>query len=217
MYIPAAFRETRVEVLHELIDAHPLGMLISHGAGGLTASPLPFLVYRQEGQFGTLRAHLAKANPHWQELGEVECLVVFQGEQGYVTPSWYPSKAATQQAVPTWNYAVVQVWGKVRVVDDAAWLRRQLDDLTRFHERDRSPAWAVDDAPEDYIAKQMKAIVGIEIAVARIEGKWKLSQNRNVADRCGVVNGMRSASDCHHHAALAELMDSRVESRVERG
>ncbi len=207
MYIPSSFRESRIEVLHDFVRAHPFGLLISGAAGGLQATPIPFLL-DDDGGNGTLRAHLARANPHWRELsGAGECLVVFQGEQGYVTPSWYASKQATHKAVPTWNYATVQAWGRPAVVEDAAWLRRQIEDLTRRQEDRRPQPWAVGDAPADYLAAQMQAIVGIEIPIARIEGKWKMSQNRDEADRRGVVRGLRDADDPHGNPALAALVE----------
>lgn len=216
MYIPPAFREDRIEALHELIRQHPLGLLTTSGAGGLAATPLPFLVYPAEGAHGTLRAHLARANPHWRELQAgvecPECLVVFMGPQGYVTPAWYPTKQETQKVVPTWNYVCVQAWGRPRIVEDAAWLRRQIDDLTRARESARPDPWAVGDAPEDYIAAQMKAIVGIEIPVARIEGKWKLSQNRPAADRAGVLAGLGDPEDPDANKAMAQLMAERSDS-----
>ena len=131
-------------------------------------------MYADEGDNGTLRAHMARANPHWRDLqGAAECLVVFLGPQGYITPSWYATKQETQKVVPTWNYVTVHAWGKPRLVEEAAWLRRQLDDLTRAQESARPGPWAVGDAPEDYVAAQMQAIVGIEIPIDRIEGKWK--------------------------------------------
>lgn len=210
MYIPPAFREDRIETLQELILQHPLGLLTTAGASGLLATPVPFMVYADEGNSGTLRAHVARANPHWRDLqGAAECLVVFMGTQGYVTPSWYPSKRETQKVVPTWNYVTVHAWGKPRIVEDAAWLRRQIDELTRAQENKRPEPWAVGDAPEDYIAAQMKAIVGIEIPIERIEGKWKLSQNRPEADRAGVVAGLSSPDDPNGNAAMAELMAER--------
>jgi len=210
MYIPPAFREERIETLHELIRQHPLGLLTTAGASGLVATPVPFLVYADEGKRGTLRAHVARANPHWRDLqGVAECLVVFLGPQGYITPSWYPSKQETQKVVPTWNYVTVHAWGRPRLVEDAAWLRRQIDDLTHARERARSRPWAVGDAPDDYIAAQMKAIVGIEIPIERIEGKWKLSQNRPEADRAGVVAGLSSPDDPNGNAAMTGLMMER--------
>lgn len=210
MYIPASFRESRIEILHAFICAHPFGLLISAGDGGLQATPLPFQL-EADGGNGTLRAHMARANPHGQALaGAAECLVVFQGEQGYVTPSWYASKQATGKAVPTWNYAAVQARGRPRVVEDAAWLRPHLERLTQAQEGRRAQPWAVDDAPEDYLAAQMKAIVGIEIPIARIEGKWKMSQNRDTADRRGVIAGLRDAGDPHRDPALADLVEIRM-------
>lgn len=207
MYIPSSFREERHEQLHALIESHPLGLLITHDASGLQATPVPFMLYPNEGEFGVLRAHLARANPFWNELaGGRECLVMFQGQDGYVTPSWYPSKAETQRAVPTWNYIAVQVRGKPTVFEEPAWLRRHLDDLTRQHEGLRPEPWSITDAPDDYIVSQLKAIVGIEIPICRIEGKWKMSQNKTVADRQGVVNGMRDKNDPHSHPNLAELL-----------
>ena len=213
MYIPPAFREDRIEALHDLIRLRPLGLLTTSGASGLSATPLPFLVYPAEGKNGTLRAHMARANPHWRDLqGGADCLVVFMGPQGYVTPSWYPTKRETQKVVPTWNYVCVQAWGRPRLVEDAAWLRRQLDDLTRAMESARPEPWAVNDAPEDYLAAQMKAIVGIEIPIDRIEGKWKLSQNRPAADRAGVVAGLNDPQDPDKNEAMAQLMTRRGDS-----
>ncbi|MCO5098107.1 MAG: FMN-binding negative transcriptional regulator [Rhodocyclaceae bacterium] len=217
MYIPPAFREDRIEALHALIRTHPLGLLTTAGDSGLAATPLPFLVYAGEGEkgtLGTLRAHMARANPHWRELqGAAECLVVFMGPQGYVTPSWYPSKQEAQKVVPTWNYVTVQAWGKPRLVEDAAWLRRQLDDLTHARESTRPHPWAVGDAPDDYIAAQMRAIIGIEIPIARIEGKWKLSQNRTEADRAGVAAGLSDPQDPGRNPAMAAMMARRGDSR----
>lgn len=208
MYIPASFKESQPERLHDLIAKYPLGLLVTHGDNGLEASPVPFLLYAGEGEYGVLRAHLAKANPHWKSLArQAECLIVFQGPEGYVTPSWYPSKAETHKAVPTWNYATVQVWGTPHMTEDAAWLRRQLDDLTSFHERPRPQPWSVNDAPPDYVANQMQAIVGIEIPISRIDGKWKMSQNKDDADREGVISGMRSDTDPHRNIQVADCVD----------
>lgn len=212
MYIPASFREDRLEAMHALMRARPLAMLIVQGRDGLQAAPVPFMLYADEGGHGTLRAHVARANPLWRELdGADECLVVFQGAEGYVTPSWYASKATTHKVVPTWNYATVQARGRAAAIDDAAWLRRQLDDLTRCHEGVRPRPWVPDDAPADYLAAQMKAIVGIEISIARIEGKWKMSQNREIADRAGVVDGLRAADDLHRNLPLADAVADRIE------
>ena len=213
MYQPPHFREDRIEVQHDLIRAHSLGLLITAGPGGLIANPVPFLIDSQASKLGTLRAHLARANPHWHELtAAAECLVVFQGPQEYVTPSWYPTKQETGKVVPTWNYVTVHAWGKPKVIEDAAWLRRQLDDLTLLKEGRRPQPWAVGDAPEPFIAAQMKAIVGIEIPIDRIEGKWKVSQNRPEKDRDGVVNGLRAGGESA--VVMADLVAERSQSRT---
>jgi transcriptional regulator len=208
MYLPAHFREDRRDVQFELIRSHPLGLLISAGPGGLMANPVPFVAYPGEGA-GVLRAHVARANPQWRELSAAaECLVVFQGPQAYISPTLYPTKAETHKVVPTWNYATVHVWGRPQVFEDAGWLRRQIDDLTQSREGARPDPWQVADAPADFIAAQLKAIVGIEIAITRIEAKWKMSQNRNAADRQGVAAGLRAEGGAEQ-AAVARLVDER--------
>jgi transcriptional regulator len=205
MYQPAAFREDRIEVQHGLISAHPLGLLVSAGPAGLMANSIPFLVYADGSPRGTLRAHLARGNPQWRELAAVtECLVVFQGPQDYVTPSWYATKRETGKVVPTWNYATVHAWGCPRVVEDADWLRRQIGDLTLQQEGIRPAPWKVEDAPADYLAAQIKGIIGLEIPIDRIEGKWKVSQNRPAADRAGVVAGLREQGAMAMAALVAE-------------
>jgi transcriptional regulator len=211
MYIPASFREERREELHGLIAAHPLGTLVTHGADGLQASPLPFLHDLAADGQGTLRAHMARANPHWQTLAEADqCLVIFQGPGAYVTPDWYPSKAATHQVVPTWNYAAVHVRGTIRVVDDPGWLVQQIDDLTAAHEALRPVPWSPADAPADFIAAQMQAVIGLEIAITAIDGKWKMSQNRGADDRRGVVTGMSDPQDPHCNPAVAVIVAGRT-------
>jgi transcriptional regulator len=193
MYQPPAFREDRLEVQHDLIRAQPLGLLITAGPSGLMANLIPFLINPETSPRGTLRAHFSRANPHWRELAAVEeCLVVFQGPQDYVTPSWYVTKQETGKVVPTWNYVTVHAWGRPHVIEDGQWLRRQLDDLTHLNEGSRPMPWLVDDAPPDYVAAQMKGIIGLEIPIDRIEGKWKVSQNRPAADRAGVVAGLEA-------------------------
>jgi transcriptional regulator len=206
MYQPPAFREDRIEVQHALIRTHPLGLVITAGPGGLMANPIPFLIDADGTPRGTLRCHMARGNPQWRELAAVEeCLVVFQGPQDYVTPSWYPAKKAHGKVVPTWNYVTVHAWGRPRVMDkDDIWLRRQIEDLTNAREHGLADPWKVDDAPADYVASQMKGIVGIEIPIGRIEGKWKLSQNREAGDRAGVVAGFRAQGDETMAALVAE-------------
>ncbi|QKI69141.1 FMN-binding negative transcriptional regulator [Achromobacter xylosoxidans] len=190
MYLPSAFREDSLDIQHDFIRAHPLGVLATSGDGGLMANHIPCLLY-PEGPRGVLRLHMARANPQWRELADgAECLVVFHGAQAYVTPSWYATKAETHKVVPTWNFVAVHVWGTPRIHDDPAWVRAQIGALTDAQEKARAQPWRVEDAPDYFIAAQMRAIVGVEIAITRIEGKWKVSQNRNAADRQGVAQGL---------------------------
>jgi transcriptional regulator len=208
MYQPPAFREDRIEVQHQLIRAHPLALLITAGPTGLLANLFPFLLDSEGTDKGTLRLHIARANPQWRELESVEeCLVVFCGPQDYVTPSWYETKRETGKVVPTWNYVTVHVWGRPRVIHDDVWLRRQIEDLTDSRERLRAAPWKVDDAPPDFIAAQMRAIIGVEIPISRTEGKWKMSQNRPAADRAGVVAGFREAGAAGE--AIAAIVEER--------
>lgn len=198
MYQPPHFNETRLDVLHALIRRHPLGLLISAGPEGPAANPLPFLLDTKVQPHGRLRAHLAKANPQWREIAdspEVPVLVVFQGVDTYVTPSWYETKRETGKVVPTWNYAIVQVRGRARIVDDKEWLSGQIAELTAAHEAGRAEPWQVTDAPGAFIEAQIKGIVGLEIEITEISGKWKVSQNRPVADRAGVAEGLEANGD----------------------
>jgi transcriptional regulator len=191
MYNPASFAEDRLAVQHALIRAHPLATLVVAGSMELTADLVPFALYPDEGPHGTLRAHVARANPLWRELAAgAECLLLFQGPQAYVSPGWYPSKAETHKVVPTWNYVTVQARGTARVVHDEAWLRRQMRDLTEVHEGTLPRPWSLDDAPADFVAALARAVVGIELPVAHIAAKWKVSQNRSAADREGVAHAL---------------------------
>jgi transcriptional regulator len=196
MYQPPHFREDRLDVLHGLIRANPLGAIVTLGADGLTANHIPFLVDDSAGQLGILRAHLARANPQWRDFdGEREALVIFQGADAYITPSWYPLKAETGKVVPTWNYAIVHVHGRPRAIEDRDWLLRHISELTDVNEAGRELPWGVSDAPPDFVAGLMKGIVGVEIEITRIEGKWKASQNRSEADRVGVAEGLTAQGD----------------------
>ncbi|MBV0890848.1 FMN-binding negative transcriptional regulator [Paracoccus sp. Z118] len=192
MYVPPAFAEDRPEVLGALMASHPLATLITQGADGLTANLIPLL---HDPAGAVLRGHLARANPQIADLRAMEAagqpaLVVFQGAQAYISPGWYATKRETGKVVPTWNYLAVQVRGVPRVFDDAGWLRAQVDDLTGRMEAAEPDPWAVDDAPEAFVAAQLRGIVGVEIPVARIAGKWKASQNRPAADRAGVIEAL---------------------------
>ena len=187
MYIPPAFNEERLDVQHALIRAHPLGLLISSADDELLASPLPFHLAAETSPLGTLQGHLARGNTHWTSLDGRDALVVFQGVESYISPSWYESKREHGKVVPTWNYAMVQVRGRVRVIDDPEWIRGQIGRLTNDHEGPRTDPWHVTDAPAAFVDAQIKGIVGLEITIRHIDGKWKVSQNRPPADRAAVA------------------------------
>lgn len=191
MYQPNLFRVDDVAQMHALMRARPFAALVSAGELGLYASHLP-TVLKDEGTYGVVECHLARPNPHCKELAEVrEALMIFQGAEGYITPNWYPSKAATGKVVPTWNYAVVHAYGRPEVVNDADWLRRHVTELTAQQEKAASKQWAVSDAPESFVNAMLRGIVGFRFPIARLEGKWKMSQNREMWDREGVVRGLR--------------------------
>jgi transcriptional regulator len=189
MYCPSLFREDRLDVQHALIRRHPLGLLISHGPSGLLANLLPFVLKAGDSERGILQAHMARANPQWQEIDEQAVLVIFRGPDAYVSPSLYATKKDTGKVVPTWNYAMVQARGTAKVRDLSEWLTPQLNALTSAQEATRAQPWSVTDAPADYIEAQKKAIVGVEIEIASLEGKWKVSQNQPEANRRSVVAG----------------------------
>ncbi|GAA4007550.1 FMN-binding negative transcriptional regulator [Sphingomonas swuensis] len=206
MYRPPAFKEDRVEVLHAAIRAHPLGTLVTHGPSGLMANLVPFTLEVGRGGTNLLRAHLSKANLQLAEIEPgAEALVIFQGPEAYITPSWYPAKRQHGKVVPTWNYVVVQAWGSVRVIDDPAWLSAQIDELTGQQEEGMAEPWAVTDAPTDFIASQLKGITGVEILVQRLEGKWKVSQNQTPATRESVAAGLRERNPA---SAMAQLVEN---------
>ncbi len=199
MYLPKHFEETRPTVLLALARAHPLATLVCHGSAGLLANHLPLLV---DDELRVLRGHVARANPLWREIGSgVPALAIFQGAEGYVSPSLYPSKTVHGQVVPTWNYAVVQLRGELRAVDDPAWVREVVDSLTALHEAGRNRPWRLDDAPAVYAERMLAAVVGIELRVQAVSGKFKLSQNRDAADLAGVRQGVAKSE-------LGDLMAS---------
>jgi transcriptional regulator len=209
MYQPPHFREERLEVQHAFMRANPLAILVTMGPGGLAANPVPLVLEAGEGSHGVLRGHLARANPQWSSYDpSVECLTIFQGPDTYITPSWYETKHETGKVVPTWNYAIVQASGRLKVIDDPAWLRSHVEALTAEHESSREAPWAVTDAPDDFIAAQIMGIVGIEIAITRIEGKWKVSQNRRAADIEEVIEGLRADANPRRQA-MADLVAAR--------
>jgi len=208
MYLPEAFREERVEVLHEMMRTLGAATLISHGSSGLIASQLPIVLDDEPRPWGRISCHLARANSHldWLRSGG-EHMLVFQGPQGYVSPSWYPSKQETEKVVPTWNYVAVHAYGVPLLFEGPAEVRSHLARLTDQFEADRAAPWSIDDAPADFIDALCKGVVGVAIDLSRIEGKWKLSQNRPGQDRLGVVEGLR-AEGGDANAALSALVDS---------
>ena len=215
MYQPPHFREDDLVVQHGLIRAHPLGLLISAGENGPVANAIPFHLEPSSGAKGRLQAHVARANGQWQYIRDgASVLVVFQGPHAYITPSWYETKRETGKVVPTWNYTIVQVRGPARVIDDAAWIRTQIEALTRDQEGSRAEPWAVGDAPDAFVASQIKGIIGIEIDIAEIDGKWKVSQNRSAADNNGVAAGLEMEAEAGagakaDAAAMARLVRER--------
>ncbi len=191
MYCPAHFAETDAAAVHALIREHPLATLVTLGENGLNADPIPLILETAADGTTVLRGHVARANPVWQTLRpEIDALAVFHGPEAYITPSWYPTKREHGKAVPTWNYTVVHARGPLRVIQDADWLRRQVEALTQQQESAFAEPWAVNDAPADYVEKMLAAIVGIELAITSLEGKRKASQNQPAGNRAGVVAGL---------------------------
>ena len=223
MYTPKLFEENDLQKIADLVRDYPLGLVISsridvsRGAVSVDAptsdaapiaSPLPFFFVTDSDQL-VLRSHMAKANPHWEQLASVkECLVVFQGENNYVTPSWYPSKEEHHRVVPTWNYEMVQMRGKPVLHESPEWLHKQVSHATNTLERDRRQPWHVTDAPEQFVDAQLQGIVGLEVIVTDIQGKWKMSQNKSADDFEGVKRGLSDPEDYHRNIKLAEKLGS---------
>jgi transcriptional regulator len=204
MYMPKHFEETRTEVLHAWMRKHSFAMLVRRGPDGLVADHMPFLVDSEPGPHGKLRAHCARNNPAWRELqANPEALVIFQGADGYISPSYYATKQKDGRVVPTWNYFIVHATGQARVIEDAQWLRGLVTELTQKHEAGRKDPWKVTDAPEEFVQQMLQAIVGLEIPITKLVGKKKASQNRVEADRWGVIEGLR-AEGREDEAALVE-------------
>ncbi|KAB0548966.1 FMN-binding negative transcriptional regulator [Pseudomonas argentinensis] len=208
MYTPSAFRQNDLATLHREIRACRLATLVSHGENGLQASHLPLLLRPEQGEYGTLYGHLARANPHARLLAEGgEALVMFSGADAYVSPSWYPAKAEHGKVVPTWNYIAVHAHGRAEVFDDAERLLALLRELTDRHEQPRPQPWAIADAPPDYIDGMLRAIVGFALPIERLEGKWKLGQNRSAADQHGVRSGLAASLDPRDRALAQRMTD----------
>lgn len=207
MYVPAHFEETKIEMLHDLIVAHPLATLVTMTSNGINANHIPLHLVQEAGQYGTLQGHVARANPVWSDLvNNVEALVIFQGPSSYITPSWYPTKQEHGKVVPTWNYVTVHAYGALRVIDDPVWVKTQLESLTVQREALFDKPWAVSDAPVEFTDKMIGAIVGIEILITKLIGKWKVSQNQPTLNQAGVVQGLDSLgrSEATELAAIVE-------------
>jgi transcriptional regulator len=206
LYLPAHFNESRVDVMHGLMRAHPLATLVVSGGSGLLANHMPLETLSSPAPLGCLHGHIARANPLWREYREgAQALAIFQGPQVYVSPSFYPSKTVSGEVVPTWNYAVVHANGTLRFIHDVEWLRGFVTKLTETHEKPRPTPWKIDDAPARYIDKMLSLIVGFEFSISSLTGKWKVSQNRPAADRQGVVSNLRAADDADSHEIAAML------------
>ena len=210
MYVPSDFNEGRVPVLHAAIREIAFGALVTLGADGLRASHIPMLIEPEPLPLGKLWGHLARANPQWQTLRhDVPALAIFIGPHAYISPSWYATKQATGKVVPTWNYVAIHASGALRIIDDAAHARAHLARLTAMHEAGRAAPWAIDDAPDAFIAGMLKGIVSFELAIDRLEGKWKMSQNRPAEDRAGVVAGLKRENGSAEVAALVAAASER--------
>jgi transcriptional regulator len=207
MYVPKHFEESQVAVLHALMQQHPLGVLVANTPNGLDANHIPFVVDATPAPWGTLRCHVARANPIWSALEKSkDVLVIFQGPESYVSPSVYEAKKTDGRVVPTWNYAAVHAYGTANLVHEREWLLDLLNALTSAHEANRAEPWQVADAPADYTDKLLRAIVGIEIKIDKLIGKLKLSQNRSAQDRANIVADLRKQSEWQS-AAMIELLE----------
>lgn len=203
MYLPKPFAEERPEVLHDFIRTSPFGTLVTMTADGLEASHIPFVLKTEPRPLGTLQGHVARGNGQWRDSSlDTEALVIFMGPESYITPSWYPTKQQTGKVVPTWNYVVVHAYGQLRVIEDEAWLERHVEELTVQQEHRREEPWHVSDAPREFTSKLLRAIVGVEIEVSRLLGKWKLGQNRSAEDQAGVLEGLSAES----HPAASSMV-----------
>jgi len=213
MYTPKAFEVTDLALLHAAMKQSELATLVTITTDGLVATHLPLLLEEARGKYGTLTGHVSRANVQWRETDpNAEALIIFLGLDSYVTPNWYPAKQETGRVVPTWNYAAIHAYGRITFIEDPEWLRTMVTDLTKKHEASFPAPWQVTDAPAVYIDSQLKAIVGFEFQIVRLEGKQKFNQNRSVEDRLGVIEGLRELED-ERKTQVAELMEG-IESRI---
>ena len=214
MYTPIDFEIPQIDIMHQLIKQHALGILFTHGSSGLDANHLPFELSTDQSELGVLHAHVSRSNPVWQDIqDENEVLVVFRAGDAYISPQWYPSKQEHHQQVPTWNYRAVHAYGTVKIRDDERYVRGVVARLTRTHEATQAEPWKMSDAPKDYLEPMLKAIVGIEIQITRLQGKAKLGQNKEYRDVLGVANaltatGQHAMGDAMHQVATSKIKQS---------
>lgn len=214
MYRPQHFAEERIEVLHELMHNHPLATVVTYSDAGLDANHIPLQLLNTSTPLGALCGHVARGNALFKDNPqgeEIDILAIFHGPQAYISPNWYPTKIQTGKVVPTWNYAVVHAHGKLRFIDEDSWLESHLEDLTQQHEAPFDHPWQVTDAPREFTEKLMQAIVGFEIVITHLEGKWKMSQNQPLENRRGIIDGLGThAAD--QASLLATLIDGSSEN-----
>lgn len=212
VYVPKFNEESDIETLHSLVKSKPLGAWSAMADGEIVVNHIPFMLHEGRGELGTLVGHVARPNKIWQSFSaDVDSVVVFQGDQAYITPSWYPSKHKHGKAVPTWNYAVVHAHGVPKVIEDCGWLLQHVNELTDLHERDQTLPWKVSDAPDEFIDKLLSAIVGIEIPITKLTGKWKLGQNRPEPDKLGTIAGLMSNEDAQSQG-LARMLNQHMQA-----
>lgn len=203
MYVPKHFDEPSIDVMHTLIRNYPLATLVTLSANGLNANHIPLHLTDDGSPYGSLRGHIARSNPLWTDFDpQTEVLAVFQEENAYISPSWYATKPQTGKVVPTWNYAAVHAYGRLRIIDDPVWIRRQLESMTAEFEAGFPEPWSVADAPADFTERLITQIIGIEIGVTRLQGKWKVGQNQPPENRSSVIEALRESGQ----AAMADLV-----------
>ena len=206
MYIPPQFEQPNIEVMHELIRNRPLATLITLGSEGINANHIPLHLSLPPEPFGVLRGHVARSNPIWSDLeSDIDTLAIFHGPEAYISPSWYATKQEAGKVVPTWNYTVVHAYGSLRIIDDAVWVRAQLEALTNQNEAGFQQPWAVSDAPLGFTEKLIEAVVGIEMVITRLSGKWKVSQNQPPQNQNSVIQGLNARGQAEA-IAMAELV-----------
>ena len=213
MYIPADFEIPQIDVMHQLIKQHSLGILFTHGMSGLDANHLPFELSIEQSELGVLHAHVSRQNPIWQDIKDGDdVLVVFRAGDAYISPQWYPSKHEHHQQVPTWNYMVIHAYGKVKIHDDERYVRGVVARLTRTHEATQAEPWKMSDAPKDYLEPMLKEIVGIEIKITKLQGKAKLGQNKEYRDVLGVANALTQNGQHAIGGAMHQVAESKKHS-----